>query len=201
MAVGASVNDLIWPWRSFASCRPFQVQSVKHLCSILPDFYWQRACAVPQRQLGFLLFEWWLCLKHVNSYTGWYKTCTEALQRYQSEAAAVKVDEEARQKEREECIKELKTELKDLDGADVGSGPGLLRHIYKTYPPKNPKHKLNDKDLDNETKMKKALLTAIHHYHPDKQDKEQHGRKWVMLCEEITKLLARRHQLMKAVPD
>ena len=39
---------------SFAGCRPFQVQSVEHLCSILPDFNWQRARAVPQRQLGFL---------------------------------------------------------------------------------------------------------------------------------------------------
>ena len=25
--------------RSFPVCRPFQVQSVEHLCSILPDFY------------------------------------------------------------------------------------------------------------------------------------------------------------------
>ena len=41
--------------RSFPVCRPFQVQSVEHLCSILPDFNWQHARAVSQRQLGFLL--------------------------------------------------------------------------------------------------------------------------------------------------
>ena len=40
--------------RSFPLCRPFQVQSVEHLCSILPDFNWQRARVVSQRQLGFL---------------------------------------------------------------------------------------------------------------------------------------------------
>ena len=37
-----------------SGCRPFQVQSVDHLCSIWPDFNWHRARAVPQRQLGFL---------------------------------------------------------------------------------------------------------------------------------------------------
>ena len=48
------LSYLKWPWRSFTVCRPFQVQSVEHLCSILPDFNWPRARAVPQRQLGFL---------------------------------------------------------------------------------------------------------------------------------------------------
>jgi len=33
------------------------VQSVEHLCSILPDLNSQRARAVPQRQLGFLLIK------------------------------------------------------------------------------------------------------------------------------------------------
>ena len=36
-----------WPWRSFAGCRPFQMQSVEHLCSILHDFNWQCARTVP----------------------------------------------------------------------------------------------------------------------------------------------------------
>ena len=49
-----TVTDLERPWRSFPCCRPFQVQSVEHLCSILPDFNWQRDRASPQRQLGFL---------------------------------------------------------------------------------------------------------------------------------------------------
>ena len=40
--------------RSFPVCRPFQVQSIEHLCSIFPDFNWQHARAVLQRQLGFL---------------------------------------------------------------------------------------------------------------------------------------------------
>ena len=104
------------------------------------------------------------------------------------------IDEAIRQQEREMYLKELEAELKDINEANVGSeATGLLRHIYKTYPPKNPEHKLDDKELNQRAKIKKALLTAIQHYHPDKQDKE-HGRKWAVLCEEITKLLNGRYE-------
>ena len=70
----------------------------------------------------------------------------------------------------------------------------------KPIRPKNPQHKLNDKDLDNESKMKKVLLTALLHYHPDKQDKE-HGMKWATLCEEITKLLNGHYERNKFPPS
>ena len=45
---GTSVSDFEWPWRSFVGAihRTF--------VHILPHFNWQRAHAVPQRQLGFL---------------------------------------------------------------------------------------------------------------------------------------------------
>ena len=111
-------------------------------------------------------------------------------------------DEAIRQLERQQYIKELEAELKDIKAANVGYGAeGLLRHLYKTYPPKNPEHKLNDEDLGERAKMKKALLTAIQHYHPDKQDKEQHGRKWAVLCEEITKLLNGHYESFKFPPS
>ena len=114
----------------------------------------------------------------------------------------MRTDEEARQQERAQYIKELEAELKDIREANVGDAPdGFLRHIYKTYPPKNPEHKLNDKDVGEWTKSKKILLTAIFHYHPDKQDKEKHGKKWAVLCEEITKLLNRRYETCKFPPE
>ena len=34
-------SDVEWPWRSFIGCRSFQLQAVKHLCSILHNFNWQ----------------------------------------------------------------------------------------------------------------------------------------------------------------
>jgi hypothetical protein len=102
------------------------------------------------------------------------------------------------QAERTLYLKELEKELKDIKDANVGSGAqGLLRHVYKTYPPKNPLHKLDEEGLKNESKMKKILLTAIQHYHPDKQDSEENGKKWVFLCEEITKLFNGRYECYK----
>jgi len=133
----------------------------------------------------------------------WYKVCVETLQRYQSEA--VHNDEPARQAERDKCLKELEKELKDIKGADVGTGlssmAGLLRHVYKTYPPKNAEHKLNEEGLGESKNMKKTLLTAIQHYHPDKQDKEAFGLKWVVLCEEITKVFNCRYECYKFPQD
>ena len=41
------------------------MQSVEHLCSILPDFNWQCARVVPQRQLGFLFKMLWLLVSMV----------------------------------------------------------------------------------------------------------------------------------------
>ena len=112
-------------------------------------------------------------------------------------------DEEIRQKEREKYIEELEAELKDLKDANIGFGAkGFLRYLYKTYPPKNPEHKLCDKDLDSGANVKKVLLTAISHYHPDKQDKEEHGRKCMaVLCEEITKLLNCSYEIYKFPPS
>ena len=49
---------------------------------------------------------------------------------------------------------------------------------------------------DSETK-KKAMQKTILHYHPDKQDVEEHGRKWQVLCDEITKRLAIRYESCK----
>ena len=75
----------------------------------------------------------------------------------------MRTDEEARQQERAQYIKELEAELKDIRAADVGAGAGFLRHLYKTYPPKNPEHKLNEKDVGEWTKLKKILLLSLIH--------------------------------------
>jgi hypothetical protein len=102
-----------------------------------------------------------------------------------------------RQAERAVYLVELKSELKDIKEANVGDIGGFLRHIYATYPPKNPNHKLDEKKLEDCAMKKKVLLTAIQHYHPDKQDSEQYGKKWSVLCEEITKLFNGRYEDMK----
>ena len=64
---GTSVGDLEWFWRSFPGSRSFKVEFVEHLCSILPDFNWQRAHAVYQRQLGFLYYAVLYSVWHLHS--------------------------------------------------------------------------------------------------------------------------------------
>ena len=135
----------------------------------------------------------------------WYKTSSEALQRYQNEA--VQKDESQKQEEQSAYIEELKEELKDIRSADVGGGRSgvvhLLRHLYKTYPPKDEKNTLNEETLAGALKdtdgkiMKKVILTAITHYHPDKQNQEKFGKKWFVLCGEIAKILNYRHEYFK----
>ena len=45
--------------------------------------------------------------------------------------------------------------------------------------------------------LKKLYQKAVIHYHPDKVDVEQHGKKWKVLSEEITKLLTRHYEFYK----
>ena len=71
----------------------------------------------------------------------------------------------------------------------------FLRYIYKAHPPKKPEHKL-DETLLKTDQIKKAIKTAIRHYHPDKLSKDL-GRKWLLLSEEITKCLTNMYRLYK----
>ena len=98
------------------------------------------------------------------------------------------------------CYDELEPERKDIDGANIGQITGFLRHVYKTYPPKNEEHKLDPNLGELDTKSeKKLILSAISHYHPDKQDQQKYGLKWVLLCEEITKVLNNRYASHKGL--
>ena len=45
--------------------------------------------------------------------------------------------------------------------------------------------------------LKKLYLRAVIHYHPDRVDEEEHGAKWKVLTEEITKLLTSSYEIYK----
>ncbi len=100
-------------------------------------------------------------------------------------------------------LQELKDEIKVLNDARtqfIGNDAELLLHIYKIFPPKNTTHKPPPKKeinkMDNKG-LKKVYQKAVLHYHPDKQDKEKYGRKWQVLCDEITKHLTRIYEAYK----
>jgi hypothetical protein len=65
----------------------------------------------------------------------------------------------------------------------------LLRHIYKQHPPRNPAHVMLD-PLDTAS-IRKAVQTAITHYHPDRDEPDDGvDLKWRLLSAEISMHLA-----------
>ena len=117
--------------------------------------------------------------KNFNSHT-WYKQALAGLNKFQQEQRWKETKEKERL--RRPVLAELKDELDALKKASAKSPQELLDTIYAKYPPKR-----GDKSADSQ--MKKKLKMALLHYHPDKQDVEDHGLKWVVLTEEITLLL------------
>ena len=142
------------------------------------------------------------CLELVNSmyprvFTSekWYQEATEALNRYQQET--VRKEEEAWSVEKNEILLELKEDIKKLEELS-NNVEDLLRHIYTTHPPKNKDHRLNESLLSGENRnVKKALRESLLHYHPDRLKAKDLGKKWVVLCEEITKYLNRKYEVYK----
>ena len=79
---------------------------------------------------------------------------------------------------------------------------GYKRYCFRTYPPKNPDHKLEGVDDEKAStiehdKRKKTLQKSVIHYHPDKCDVEKNGKEWKVLSEEITKMCTRRYEKLK----
>ena len=124
----------------------------------------------------------------------WYKDCTATLKRYQDEARAR--DEEERQKSRAKFIEDLADELKDLKDHNSGA-ISFIKHLYVNYPPKISSWvKPGEEDMKKwdslvirSKEYKKLVLKVLAFYHPDKVDEKEHGKKWKILCEEITKML------------
>jgi hypothetical protein len=119
----------------------------------------------------------------------WFDKAAAALEAYQAENAH-RCDADA-QKEKQPFLNELKPELNAFkDKADEGAA-ALLEHIYRAHPP------VTGDVRDASADLKKQVLNAIRHYHPDRASKTRstdtrsahEAKKWAVLCEEITKEL------------
>jgi hypothetical protein len=94
--------------------------------------------------------------------------------------------------ERETILIELKQALDELKEASKILDQELFNHIYDKHPPKRG-------TKSTEPLIRSWYKTALLHYHPDKQDLEEHGLKWIVMSEEITVLLTYHFELMKSV--
>ena len=92
-------------------------------------------------------------------------------------------------------FQELSNELSDLTtAAENLPTKELILHIFDKYPPKSTSAKLKiptKEDLDGleEPNLRKFIQKMLLYYHPDKVDESEHGGKWKVLCNEITKIL------------
>jgi len=116
----------------------------------------------------------------------WFDDAAAALAAFQAESKT-RCDAEA-QKKKQPLLDELKDELAAVEAAASEGIGKLLEHVYAVHPPRQGGTRETSIDL------KKQVLNAIRHYHPDKckpQDTESahDAGKWVVLCEEITKKL------------
>uniref|UniRef100_A0A1I8HRY0 J domain-containing protein n=1 Tax=Macrostomum lignano TaxID=282301 RepID=A0A1I8HRY0_9PLAT len=98
--------------------------------------------------------------------------------------------QERRAKRRdEERLAELEAAgvLADLKANWERGSEHFLRHIYEKYPPRPVEGQPARTPPDASKPLKKQLMIALTHYHPDKVDKSD--RRWYYTCEEITKYL------------
>ncbi|CAI5461582.1 unnamed protein product [Closterium sp. Yama58-4] len=112
----------------------------------------------------------------------WYSASVRAINRHQAKVR--RQEERRREQEREPLLAKMKPELETLSKMNESGWKQLLTHVYSKYLPKNENHKCPSLNVDD---AKASLRTAILHYHPDKNS--EHGDRWKILCEEITKCL------------
>ncbi|CAI5500459.1 unnamed protein product [Closterium sp. Naga37s-1] len=114
----------------------------------------------------------------------WYCASVKAIDRHQAKVR--RQEEQQREQERGPLLAKMKPELETLSKMSESGWKQLLTHIYSKYPPKSGNGNLTCPSL-NADDAKASLRTAILHYHPDKNG--EHGDRWKILCEEITKCL------------
>ena len=98
-------------------------------------------------------------------------------------------------------MKEIEEDMK-LVKAERGKGKvELLRYIYEIYPPRWKEDCTLPDTLPDEkaeaSEWKPIFKAAVIHYHPDKTNVETDGKRWKVLCEEISKILTGIYESMK----
>lgn len=111
-----------------------------------------------------------------------------------------KLAEEARKDAAEVAaiLAELRYELEAIDSAARSSPEALLRHVYSRHPPRNRGAAASSAPPPAgcpPAALRRCLLGAIRAYHEDKNRAAEHGRKWHLLCREITKHLIEQLEL------
>ena len=109
-----------------------------------------------------------------------------------------KMEEEGKMS-KDQLMEELVPELRMLDSTVGQSFRELIEFLFKTFPPKHRENakKPEVKDPTNAGEKKRAYYILCTYYHPDKVDASKYGRKYKVLCEEISKRINEKFGAMK----
>ena len=100
------------------------------------------------------------------------------------------------------ALEPMKQDLLLLEQNKKSNSPKFLIFIYKNFFPKHrPDADVvrsvmsaeNILEAEKSGKIKKLLLKATTHYHPDRINGDEHGLTWKYFCEEITKALTSKY--------
>ena len=142
------------------------------------------------------------CLKEVmdislsERYTDtlWFKEASALFQKIKKEEETPETPKE----EKDDCMKELGSELKELDAAKRLNDEDFINFLFSKFPPKhhsNPKKP--EVQSQNFATLKRGYAKLSGYYHPDKVDTSVHGEKHKVLCEEIAKRVNSRYAQLK----
>ena len=118
----------------------------------------------------------------------WFEESKKFVEAFQSRINK----DETQNKEKEEALSEMKEDLQKLKELMKLRVEEFVEEVYATWPSKVPGAKFK-----SSLSKKKMLIRALSHYHPDKVDKEVHGKKWYYFSAEITKCLNERYTTEK----
>ena len=124
----------------------------------------------------------------------WFKEASALFQKIKQEEETPETPSD----EKQDCRRELQSELKELDAVERLSDGDFINFLFSKFPPKhhsNPKKP--DVQSQNFATLKKAFVKLSGYYHPDKVDTSVHGEKHKILCEEIAMRVNSRYAQLK----
>ena len=136
-----------------------------------------------------------ICLSESYTNTLWYNEASLLFK----ELKKAEVVPQTQSEKRKTHMKDLESELAQLDSAAKLNDEGFINFLFGKFPPKhinNPKKPEGSQTLGV---MKKALGKLSAYYHPDKVDTDVHGEKYKVLCEEIAKRVNARYTRLKGM--
>ena len=128
----------------------------------------------------------------------WYIELTAMMQRIRDDE--IRAENSKWENQRKPYLEKVQKDMKKIAKYERGELRKLCEFIFKNHPPKhisNFESKTPDFATLEAHSGRKPLQKMVTLYHPDRVDKEKYGFEYLVLCEEISKILTHRYNCMK----